>query len=155
MKPVRTILTAGIVAGAFDIIDALVFFGLRGIKPMSIPQSIAAGLVGMDAFKGGWPMVALGLLLHFAIAIVMAAVFYGLARLVPIVMRHAAVAGMVYGIGLFLVMTYIVVPHSGFLPGHNRPFPPKLDPVLFNALFAHIVLVGLTIGVVTRRDAAR
>ncbi|MCU1262873.1 MAG: hypothetical protein JWO80_5758, partial [Bryobacterales bacterium] len=54
------ILWGGLIAGILDITDALVFFGLRGAKPIRILQSIAAGLLGPKAFKGGVGTAALG-----------------------------------------------------------------------------------------------
>ena len=43
---VRALLYGALAVGVFDLLDALVFFGLRGVSPIRIPQSIAAGLLG-------------------------------------------------------------------------------------------------------------
>jgi hypothetical protein len=48
-----TILRAGLVSGTLDITDALVFYGLRGAKAIATLQSIASGLLGRAAFRGG------------------------------------------------------------------------------------------------------
>ena len=68
----------GLTVGALDLLDAIVFFGLRnGVAPVRIPQSIAAGLVGRPAaVAGGLSTAALGVALHFFIATTIVAVFY-------------------------------------------------------------------------------
>ena len=53
------ILWAGLIAGTLDITDALVFYGLRGVPPVRLPQNIASGLLGRDAFQGGVGTAAL------------------------------------------------------------------------------------------------
>ena len=40
--PMRAILTAGLIAGTLDILDAFNFYGFRGVSPVRILQSIAA-----------------------------------------------------------------------------------------------------------------
>jgi uncharacterized membrane protein YagU involved in acid resistance len=140
MRHINTIISAGLLAGLLDIIDAFVFFGARGAKLIRIPQSIAAGIMGDAAFRGGWTTFAIGLGLHFAMAVVMALVFYLIAKAVPAVRNALTLSGLLYGLGVWGVMTYLVVPMSQFKGGHNPQFPQ-----LYNALFAHMVLVGLVI----------
>ncbi len=154
MRQVWTVILGGLIAGVLDIADTIIFFGMRGNKLLSIPQSIAAGLLGDEAYSGGIETVAMGLALHFAIAVVMALVFFTAVKLLPLLGRHALIAGAVYGVGLYLVMTYGVLPLSQFKMGHNPDFPPAVNPGLFNLLFAHIVLVGMTIGLFTKRALA-
>ena len=152
MTRIQTVVFGGLLAGLFDILDAFIFWGIRtGAKPMRIGQSIAGGLMGEAAKNGGWGAFAVGMALHFGIAVTMALVFYVIAKAVPLIAKHAIVLSLVYGIGLFLVMTYIVVPLSAAYVGKNTPFPPQFSVVLVNTLFCHIILVGLTIGVMTKR----
>ncbi len=151
MSKLKYVLAGGLVAGLLDITDAFIFFGMKGIKLMSITQAIAAGLLGPSAFKGGVPTFLLGLGLHFAMAIVMAFVFYTIAKLIPLVANHIIVSGLVYGLALFYIMNWIVVPNSGFHHGQYDPFPPPLDINTINALFCHLILVGTTIALFTRK----
>ena len=68
-RALRTIVIAGLVAGALDIAYAFIIWGLRGVTPLRIGKSIAAGLVGRDAaVAGGAAMGLFGLLLHFVMA---------------------------------------------------------------------------------------
>ncbi len=156
MSPIKWVLAGGLAAGALDITDAFIVFSLKGVKFLSITQAITAGLIGNSAFKGGVPTFLEGLALHFAMAVVMALVFYLIVRSVPVLAKNIVVAGLVYGLGLYFVMNYLVVPNSQFHHGQFPPFPPTLDLMTLNALFCHIILVGLTIALFTRqglRDA--
>lgn len=49
----RALLVGTLAVGVLDILDAIVFFALRGAQPIRILQSIAAGLLGRAAFAGG------------------------------------------------------------------------------------------------------
>ena len=71
----KALLYGTLAVGILDILDAFIFFGLRGARPLRILQSIAAGLLGKEAFNGGWGSAALGLAVHFFIAFVIVLVF--------------------------------------------------------------------------------
>ncbi len=151
MSPIKWVLAGGLAAGALDITDAFIVFSLKGVKFLSITQAIAAGLIGNSAFKGGIPTFLAGLALHFAMATVMALVFYLIVKVVPFLAKNIVVTGLVYGLALYFVMNYLVVPNSQFHHGEFPEFPPTLDLMTINALFCHIILVGLTIALFTQR----
>ena len=48
-----TIGIGGLIAGALDITDAIVFYYFRGVPPVSILQSIASGLLGAEGAAAG------------------------------------------------------------------------------------------------------
>ena len=62
------IAAGGLTAGTLDLTQACILFGAR------VPLSIAAGLLGRQAFRGGVATYVLGVLLHFFIAFSAAAV---------------------------------------------------------------------------------
>ena len=137
--PVPQALLYGTLAvGTLDILDAFIFFGLRGARPIRILQSIAAGLLGREAFNGGWGTAALGLALHFFIAFVIVLVFLAASRRKPVLTRQPVVAGLIYGIAVYLVMTLVVVPASAAGGGGLPPWPVALNGVLI-----HMFGVGL------------
>jgi hypothetical protein len=84
----QAVLCGTLAVGALDAIDAIVFFGLRGVTPIRIAHSIAAGVLGRAAFQGGLATALLGLCLHFFIAFIIVAVFYLASRRVPALTRH-------------------------------------------------------------------
>jgi hypothetical protein len=133
----RAILLGGLVVGALDALDAVVFFGLRGAKPIVIFQSIASGLLGRAAFRGGLSTAALGVCLHFFIATVIVFTYYVASKRLHILTRQPVVFGILYGIAVYFVMTRVVVPLSAASSG-----PPAL-PVLVNGLLIHAFGVGL------------
>lgn len=141
VTPVRAVALGGLVVGTLDILDAFLFFGLRfGVAPSRILHSIAAGLIGRDAaIAGGMATAALGLALHFFIAMTIVTVFYLAARRAPALARRPLVTGPLYGLAVYAVMNYIVIPLSA-APGAGG-IPPT--PVLVNGLLIHIFGVGI------------
>jgi hypothetical protein len=128
-----------LVVGTLDILDAFVFFGLRDVPPMTIAQSIASGLLGQAAYGGGIPTAVLGLVLHFGIAFAIVCVYYATTRWLPALVRKPLVFGPLYGLMVYVVMNYVVVPLSAAVVGSG----PKPLPVLVNGLLIHMVGVGL------------
>jgi uncharacterized membrane protein YagU involved in acid resistance len=150
----RTILTAvvlgGLVAGAFDITYAIVANGMRGMPATRVLQSVASGLLGQDAYSGGTASAALGLLLHFLIAIAAATIFYMASRRFAWLVQHAFVSGAIFGLCVFLVMNFIVVPLSAF--PRKLVFPPM---VVVTGLFVHMLLFGVPIALFIRAASLR
>ena len=141
----RAILAGGLSAGILDLTSALVLYGSRGTALIRIPQSIASGILGADAYRGGLLTAALGTLLHFVIAFSAAAVYCLASRRLPFLKDYAFVCGPTYGILVYLVMKLIVVPLSNAaIPNSRGPFP--LDSVV-EGLLVHVFLVGLPIAV--------
>ena len=148
-RAIRAILTGGLVAGAFDITYAFITWGLQGMSPIRIGQSVAMGLLGREAaLAGGVPTGLLGLFLHFCIAIGMAAVYYALATRIPLLLRRALLCGAVYGLGLYLFMNFVVMPLSaiGQFGGGGGSMT-----VLVTSILVHMFLVGVPIAHFTRR----
>lgn len=150
-KALATILPAGLVAGILDITDALVFYGLRGIAPIRILQSIASGLLGRAAYQGGVGTAALGLLLHFVIAFGATIVFYLAALKLEFLRRYPVLSGLLYGGAVYLFMNYIVVPLSAV----PKPRAAGTPVTLVNGVLAVVLLVGLTISLLVNRGLSR
>jgi hypothetical protein len=146
----KAVVLGGVVAGAFDITYAFIFYGMRGIPATRILQSVASGLLGQASYSGGLASAALGLLLHFLIAIGAAATFYVASRRFPWLVQHAFVSGVIFGLCVFAVMNFIVVPLSAF--PHKLAFPPI---VLATGLLVHMFLVGVPIALFVRAASLR
>jgi hypothetical protein len=132
----------GLTAGALDLTQAMVLFGAR------IPLSIAAGLLGRQAFRGGIPTYILGVLLHFFIAFSAAAVYYAASRRLRFLTEHPLVCGLFYGAAVEEVMNLVVLPLSAL---HARG-PYQLHDLILG-LLVHMVVVGLPIAFSVRRFA--
>ena len=109
------ILLGGLIAGTLDIgAGALI----NGRNPLVILLVIASGLLGKASFQGGLPAALLGLVLQWLMSLVISAIFVLLSNRVPELKQHWSAAGLAYGVGIFVVMNYLVVPLSeiGRLP---------------------------------------
>jgi hypothetical protein len=147
MSDRRALVYGTLLVGTLDGLDAVVFFGLRGAQPIRIFQSIASGLLGRQAFAGGLATAALGLVLHFFIAFTIVAVFLFASKRIPALVRAPIVSGILYGVAVFFVMQYIVVPLSAATPGRF------VWPVFINGVLIHMFGVGLPAGLVARAAA--
>ena len=142
----RTLLAAGLVAGALDITYVFVYFGFRNGVAERILQGIAAALLGREAAtNGGGAMVALGLALHFVVALGAAAVFYAASRKIRALLEHPWIGGALYGVMVWLAMNLVVLPLSAT--------PPKAFPsaTWVPVLIAHVLCVGWPIALITRK----
>ena len=113
-RPMPVLAWVILAAGAFDLVFASTFWWIKaGVMPMRIGQSIAAGLLGKEASQaGGWSTALLGVALHFFIMSTMVATYYFVAKRAAVVRGKWATYGPRYGIVLFVVMSYVVVPLS-------------------------------------------
>src|SRR5262245_8768332 len=101
----------GGVGGALDIVYAIVLWGyILGGSPVKVLQSVAAGLLGKAAYEGGAGTATLGLALHFFIALCMALVYVLASRRLPVLVSRWKLMGVLYGLLLFAVMNFVVVP---------------------------------------------
>ncbi|BDE05788.1 hypothetical protein WPS_10640 [Vulcanimicrobium alpinum] len=143
-------LDGGLVAGVLDASFAVVayVFVLHAFSLVGVLQYIASGLLGVAAFKGGLATAALGVAVHFFFAFLYAGLYAAAARRFPILIGHAIIAGLSYGIAVWIFMDLIVLPRTGV-----PQFP--FNPALFAAfLVDHAVFVGLPIALATRRRLA-
>ncbi len=127
----------GLLAGTLDILYATGFWALYGVAPQRIAQSIAAGVLGRAAFAGGWSTVALGLSLHYFIAVAMGVAYAWAARDFRALRERPWRYGTLYGLVLYAVMSFVVVPLSASPRGGSLPLAWTVCSVI-----AHVVLVG-------------
>jgi uncharacterized membrane protein YagU involved in acid resistance len=149
-KAFNTIIIGGSIAGVLDGLDAILFYNWSfGVPPALLFQNIASGLIGRQSFHGGWRTVFLGVACHFSIALGAAAVFYAASLGLPALFREPFLFGPAFGIAVYLVMHYIVVPLSAI---SKRTVPvTKLE--LADQLFSHMFFVGLPIALMARKSA--
>jgi hypothetical protein len=141
----QALLMAILASGTLDILSAFVFGGMAGVGPGQILRYVASGPFGDGMHEGGTAAAALGLGVHFALMTVMVTVYFLIADRIEAVRRHWYVAGPLYGIAIYLVMYWLVVPT-------RFGTEPSLDPWrVGNALFSHIVCVGLPMAYIASR----
>jgi uncharacterized membrane protein YagU involved in acid resistance len=142
----QAILVGGSIAAALDILFAISFAGYNGVPAVRVLQSVASGLLGNAAFAGGTSIAALGLALHFAMALLLAGIFVFAARHLALLSRHPVLSGVLFGIGVFLAMRLVVLPLSAFpRPVTFKPLATALD------LLSHTLLFGVPIALAAKR----
>jgi hypothetical protein len=135
------LLLGALVAGTLDISYAITFHYFRsGAPPIRILQSVASGLLGREAYQGGIASAALGLGLHFFNAMVATVVFFVAASRMPSLVRRPVQSGAAFGVGVYIVMNYVVVPLSRI--GHPFRF---VAVVAITGLLVHMFLIGVPI----------
>jgi hypothetical protein len=136
-------LWGGLLAGFLDGLDAVVYFGITaGAKPAGIFRYIAGGLIGLQAARGGgWDIVALGVALHFLIAMGAAASYCAASLWLPALIRRPFLWGPIFGVAVYLFMDFVVLPLS-LLP-HQEHW--SSTAVFVNEMIIHAMGVGLPI----------
>jgi hypothetical protein len=140
------ILLGGIVAGTLDIGAASL---INSAKPTRILQAIASGLLGRSAFDGGSATVELGLVLQWAMSFIIASIFVVAVQWRPVLQRHWVKAGLAYGVVIFSVMNYVVLPLSAI--GH----PPRFRIVHFMEDIVAMLLFGIIVAFFARERPSR
>ena len=140
----RILAFGALAVGTLDILDAFVFWAIRGVHPQRVLQGIASGALGRSSFAGGLPTAFLGLTIHLFIATMVVLVYYLAARAVPALRRTPLLWGPIYGIGVFLFMYLVVIPHSAMTPR------PITVPVAVNGVLIHILAVGIPAALTAR-----
>ncbi|HEX4293308.1 MAG TPA: hypothetical protein VHZ29_04180 [Rhizomicrobium sp.] len=134
LSALTAILLAGIVAGTVDIGAASL---INGRDPIFISQLIAGGLLGKDALQGGMRIAALGLVLQWAMSALIAAIFVTASGMWPMLRQHWLGSGIAYGVPVYFVMEYVVVPLSAW---HRAP---KFSVVPFCENMAAMMVFGV------------
>ena len=148
-KAFDTILVGGGIAGVLDGLDAVLYYNwLSGVAPSRLFQFIASGLLGARSFSGGWYTILLGVVLHFTVAMGAATVFYLSCRTVPALTKQPWLIGPAYGLVVYAVMHYVVVPMSAVAARKS----PMSGMELADQLFSHMFFVGLPIALMARRS---
>ena len=146
----RLSVIAGLIIGAADEIIYHWFITnvLGGIPLISVYQYIASGALGESAFAGGIATVLLGVFFHYLISIVIAGVFILSADRISLLRRYIIPGSLLYGFGVFIVMNMIVTPLSA-----TPPIPAPTTPQLMVTILDHILVFGLLLGLLARRNA--
>ena len=105
----RAILIGGLAAGTLDIGAAAL---INRVSPVSIAHYIASGVLGKTAFSLGDSAAYLGLLLQWAMSVVIAAIYWVVTARLPRLRERWWLGGILAGAVIFLVMNFIVMPFS-------------------------------------------
>lgn len=142
----QPIFWGGLIAGTLDILAAFLTAWWRaGIGPVRVLHFISSGILGSDAYSGGFKTALLGLALHFLIATVATAVFFFASRSLLFLIERPMVAGLLYGVLVYLFMNFVVIPLSIVA---QRPATVSGRII---GLLTIMFCVGLPIAIIVRR----
>jgi len=133
-------LLASIFAGMPDVFVAA---ALSRASPGKILQTIASGVLGEASYLKGSASVALGLGLQIAMSFVIALIYSVAFSQMEGVRRSPLLFGALYGVAIFVVMNFVVVPLS-----HAYP-KPRWDLKSVVAMLIVMVLFGEIISLIT------
>ncbi|GAA4044661.1 hypothetical protein GCM10022409_33410 [Hymenobacter glaciei] len=138
----RAAFVTGLLAGTLDITAACTQYVLTTHKsPVDVLDFIASALFGKEAFAGGVGMALTGLVAHYLIAIMFAVFFYWLSPRLTWLLEHPVLAGVFYGMAVWLLMNLVVLPNSRV---GVRPLEPVPSAIGLGIL---ILCIGLPIAV--------
>ena len=142
LKPIAL---ATAISGTLDILFAMILTVFFGREIGNMLRFVGSGPfpAATDMGTGG---AILGLIVHFALMAVMAAVYVLAARRIPALVEKPIQWGVLYGLATYVAMNLLVVPTR-----FGTPMPPSLQSIV-TQLFAHIVLVGIPIALITARS---
>ena len=150
----QAILTAWLLCGVLDITAACVqAWSQAGRTPAQVLRGVASALWGRAAMDGGAGMAAVGLAMHFAVALTATLVFYALSRRL-VVLRTAPlwIVGPLYGVIVFCAMNYGTLPALSWLRSLYLHTPPRWPGSMsWPQLGIHMVFVGTPIAWGVRR----
>ena len=141
LKPIAL---ATLISGTLDILFAMILTVAFGRQIPNMLRYVASGPLPA-ATDMGTSGAILGLLVHFALMAIMAAVFMIAVAQRPGLVANPWLAALVYGLITYAVMNWLVVPIR-----FDTPLPPKPLSIA-TQLFAHVVLVGVPFALIAKK----
>ena len=148
VTPGQGILTGWLLCGVLDITAACVQAWIQaGRTPPEVLRGVASAIWGRAAVDAGSGMAAVGLAMHFAVALTATLVFYALSRRLAF-LRTAPlwIVGPLYGVIVFCAMNYGTLPAMSWLRSLYLHTPPRWPGSMgWPQLVIHMVCVGTPI----------
>jgi hypothetical protein len=141
----QAILTGWLSCGALDITAACLQAWIQaGRAPADVLRGVASALWGRAAMTAGPGMAAVGLAMHFTVALIATLIFYAVSRRMA-ALRTAPlwIVGPLYGVVVFCAMNYGTLPALSWLRSLYLETPPRWPgPMTWRQLGIHMVCVG-------------
>src|SRR5258705_13496915 len=118
MKNLKPILYAAVLVSVLDITAACINLGVAyGFGPLRVLKGVAGGLLGRSAIEGGLATAALGLAMHFTMALTITTIFYALSRRLPLPQKLWGVVavGLLYGAAVFWAKNLATAPYLSWV----------------------------------------
>lgn len=140
------VLAGGFMAATFDFFAAMLIYGGTA---SGVAHAVARGWYG-EAVKAMPPIVdVIGIASHYMILLIAAAVFVLTSLRFPVLRRRAWIAGPLFGVCIYVVMHFVIVPLS-----HAPPAAPK-GVQFVEEFLGHMFVIGLPIALWARALVGR
>ena len=147
----RLSVIGGLIIGAIHLVIQawIVFILILKLAPSFTigAQYIASGVMGNAAYTGGFATALLGVILEVVMTIIIAGIFIFSADRIPLLRKNVIVGSLLYGIGVFVVMNFVVLP----LSAATVSAPPPMG-LLIEIIVEHMLLIGLPLGILVQRN---
>ena len=155
-KFIKAVLITGLIAGTLDAAAASIQYYINtGNNPARVFRYIASAIFGAQTKTGdlyGW--AAVGLFFHFLIATIWALFFFLFYRPVKKLIENKYVAGVLYGLFVWGIMSLLVVPIAFGMDLGKQAETVLSEARLKNSLIAMgilIVAIGLPVSLMAER----
>ena len=142
---VKSSISGGLLAGTVDIGAAAL---INMASPLRMLLAIASGLLGKAAFHGSDQVMLLGLVLQWGMSVLIAAIYSLAAYRFPELARRWVLGGALYGLIVFIVMNFLVVPLSA------APFRLRLTVTAVSANLLAMLVFGWIVAFTAQRFLA-
>jgi hypothetical protein len=141
----KTILLSGFIAGSMDMLGAILVYSdiMRKVTVLQILQGIAAGVFGKTTVSNPAIMALIGLGFHYIIAFSFATGYFLVYPFIPFLHKQKIISGLLYGIFVWAVMNFVVVPMS------NAYHAPFAWPSAIRAAVILMICIGLPVSLIT------
>lgn len=136
------ILAGGFMAATFDFLAAMLIYGGTA---SGVAKAVARGWYGDGAKAGGTTIEVVGMASHWGILLIAAAVFVLTSLKFPVLRRMAWITGPLFGVCIYVVMHFVIVPLSAV---HKISNPHGLQFV--EEFAGHMFVIGLPIALWAR-----
>jgi len=140
----KTIALSTLVSGTLDILFAMILTLAFGRHIPDMLRFVASGPFPSATEMGGGGAI-LGLVVHFTLMAIMAAIFVAVVRARPALLDTPWRTALAWAVITYFAMNWLVVP----LRFHS-PLPPKTLSIVTQA-FAHLALVAIPMTFIARR----
>jgi hypothetical protein len=137
-----TILQTCLLTGTLDALAAILIS--YKIPPAVIFRFIASAWFGKEAMSGGTSMVLWGLIFHYLIAAIFSVTLFLLYPGMINIIRNKYLAGIAYGLAIWVIMNFIVLPFSNIPKSHGHL---GLE-ALIKGISALIICVGTPVALI-------
>ena len=146
-KAIQTILSAGLVAGSFDLLTAILVYSvaMERTTDRKLLQGIGKAAFGTNTFPDETSLAMSGVGVHFFIAFCFAIFYFFIFPHISFLRKQKILSGLLYGAFAWCIMNLAVLPLF-----HIANIPHKWDSIVRGAVIL-MFCIGLPISLIVSR----